>query len=1082
MIEKENSLQQYLYFFNHAPIALWIEDFSEAKQYIKKVAKQNNTTISAYLKDKPEILNTLNQKVKVENVNNEALKLYNTKNKEELLGKSLDNIIGEESMPIFNSILRNLLNGEKNISAEATNKTKSGKVINILIKAKAIDTLDKVMVSIENTTKEVIAKKVAEKTEKVLLSTLSGVKEALIVLDRNTNFKYANEEAKRLLDFNFEEIKGKNFWEVYTKNKEHIFYKKFTEAVKTKKTVEFEYYHKPWNIWLEIRIISSVDGTLIFYREITEERKQISFIKHAYNIINKSESVAFLSKNEKGIPLIFASENTSKIFGYSAEDFLTQKIRLKDILHPSSQEEAKEAALSAIKGEIPKGYKTKPTQIITKKGELKWVQANVYSIRDNQGRTTHIQGIVSDITRLMKDRELIESSRRTYYEIFEKTYDAVFIIKNNWIVNCNQATVELFGYENKYEIIGSRPTEDSPEFQEDGEPSDIMAKKMIKITLEKGNHRFKWLKKKKDGTIFPTEVTLTKLKDIQGEDILHVLIRDITEQERKEKLEKVIFNISKASNEFEDFERFAIFIKEELHKIIDTSNFYIAFYNKKENEINIGFSHDKRLVLPKEISAEKTLTGIILKSGRPLLVNEEKYEELIKQKQIVRSGYPAKVWLGVPLKDSEGVFGVLGLQSYSNPDAYSKKDVALFEFVANQISTTIQRKNTDEKLKEAVRRAQESDKLKSSFLANMSHEIRTPMNGIIGFSELLANEKLTKKEIVKYAEIINSSGVQLLSIVNDVLDISKIESGVVKLHPQTDNLNKTINELHTFYKQIAKEKGLKLSCTKALPNEESFINTDITKLKQVLTNLITNAIKFTNKGEISFGYTIEKKYLKFFVKDTGIGIEKKYQRIIFNRFVQAENSPKQHKGTGLGLAICKKTIELFKGKIWIEESTTKGTTICFTIPYNKEVKSDKPEKETIAITTAKTILKDKEKKTILIADDEMFNRLFITEIFTKTNLEIIEVENGKQAVEKSRKVPIDLILMDLKMPIMGGVEALKIIKQEKPNLPIIGLSAFAMESDKQKALEEGFDDYVTKPINKALLFRVISKHLKANIK
>lgn len=1079
MTEKESSLQQYLYFFNHAPIALWIEDFSEAKQYLKKIAKQNNTSISTYLKEKPEILNTLNKKVKVENVNQEALKLYNAKSKEELLGRSLENIVEKESIPVFNNILRGLLNGEKNISAEATNKTKNGRTINILIKAKAIDNLDKVMVSVENTTQEIIAKKTAEKTEKVLLSTLSGVKEALIVLDKNTNFKYANNEAKRLLEFNFEEIKGKNFWEVYTKNKEHVFYKKFTEAVKTKKTVEFEYYHRPWNIWLEIRIISSADGTLIFYREITEERKHRSFIKHAYNIINKSESVAFLSKNEKGIPLVFASENTSKIFGYSAEDFLKQRIRLKDILHPSSQEEAKEAALSAIKGEIPKGYKTKPTQIITKKGELKWVQANVYSIKDHLGRTTHIQGIVSDITRLMKDRELIESSRRTYYEIFERTYDAVFIIKNNWIVNCNQATVELFGYENKYEIIGSRPTEDSPKFQEDGEPSDVMAEKMIALTLEKGNHRFKWLKKKKDGTIFPTEVTLTKLKDIQGEDIIHVLIRDITEQERKEKLERVIFNISKASNEFEDFERFAIFIKKELHKVIDTSNFYIAFYNKKENEISIGFSQDKRLVLPKGISAEKTLTGVILKTGKPLLVDEEKYEKFVAQKQVIRSGHPAKVWLGVPLKDSEGIFGVLGLQSYSNPNAYSKKDVELFEFVANQISTTIQRKNTDEKLKEAVRRAQESDKLKSSFLANISHEIRTPMNGIIGFSELLANEKLTKKEIIKYAEIINSSGVQLLSIVNDVLDISKIESGVVKLHPQTDNLNKIINELHLFYKQIAQEKGLKLNCTKELSNEESFISTDITKLKQVLTNLITNAIKFTNKGSISFGYTVEKNLLKFYVKDTGIGIEKKYQRIIFNRFVQAENSPKQHKGTGLGLAICKKTIELFKGDIWIEKSNSKGTTICFTIPYKKEEESHKQEKQTTATTTSKTILKD--KKTILIADDEMFNRLFITEIFAKTNLKIIEVENGKQAVEKSREKTIDLILMDLKMPIMGGVEALKIIKQEKPNLPIIGLSAFAMESDKQKALEQGFDDYVTKPINKTLLFKVISKHLKANI-
>jgi CheY-like chemotaxis protein len=247
------------------------------------------------------------------------------------------------------------------------------------------------------------------------------------------------------------------------------------------------------------------------------------------------------------------------------------------------------------------------------------------------------------------------------------------------------------------------------------------------------------------------------------------------------------------------------------------------------------------------------------------------------------------------------------------------------------------------------------------------------------------------------------------------------------------------------------------------------------KLNQVLTNLLSNAFKFTDTGGIEFGYELIENTLRFYVKDSGPGIDEKLHNKIFDRFMQADvNFEKQNKGTGLGLAISKKFIELFQGEIWLT-SNNLGTTVYFTIPY---VKVNAPIIN--SVIEKKPVIKEKNKNiTILVAEDEVYNLLYINELFSKTTYKIIEANNGKEALEMVQSNPeIDLVLMDIKMPVMNGKEAMKEIKKLRPDLPIIALSAFAMESDKEIALSTGFDSYLSKPLDKKLLFDLIYKYTK----
>lgn len=384
-------------------------------------------------------------------------------------------------------------------------------------------------------------------------------------------------------------------------------------------------------------------------------------------------------------------------------------------------------------------------------------------------------------------------------------------------------------------------------------------------------------------------------------------------------------------------------------------------------------------------------------------------------------------------------------------------------------------KKAKEALNIALQKAKEADNLKSAFLANMSHEIRTPMNGIIGFSELLLQKDLSDTNRVKYAQIILDSSKNLLTILNDILFISRIEAGVIKLNKDTFDLNRLLDELYVFYLNKAQEKNLSLKSVKGLQNHESIIKSDKIKLRQILKNLLSNSLKYTNQGTIEFGYKLIQNELEFFVIDSGIGIKPESKNKVFKRFYREDaECENRSAGAGLGLSISKKFIKLMRGKIWFN-SNSSGTTMYFRIPYNK--KTTIIDNTTVEKTQLDVELTHKDV-TILVVDDELFNRVYIQELFSKTTFNILEAENGKRALDLYFKNPnIDLVLMDIQMPVMNGIDCMKRIKENNPEIPVIGISAFAMESDMKNALIQGFDFYISKPIDKNILFHSINKYL-----
>ncbi|NTW69903.1 MAG: PAS domain S-box protein [Chlorobiaceae bacterium] len=368
-------------------------------------------------------------------------------------------------------------------------------------------------------------------------------------------------------------------------------------------------------------------------------------------------------------------------------------------------------------------------------------------------------------------------------------------------------------------------------------------------------------------------------------------------------------------------------------------------------------------------------------------------------------------------------------------------------------------------------KAEESDRLKTAFLANISHEIRTPMNGILGFAELLKEPHLTGEEQTEYIELINQSGQRMLALINDIIDISRIEAGETKLQIEPTPINQLLHHLCTFFRPLAANKKLILSCSNSLTDEESVIETDSTKLTQILTNLIQNGLKFTIEGEVRIGYRRKGEYLEFYVVDSGIGIPDAMRESIFERFRQVDNSlTRHHEGSGLGLSISKAYVEMLGGTIRVESREGNGSKFIFTLPFNPPGAS-KGEHHSVVSKDAPGSLTG---TTILLAEDDAVSRILIKRCLQGENMTILDAWNGREAVELAVEHPeIELVLMDIKMPVMNGFEATKEIKQLRPELPVIAQTAFTSKEERLKAIEAGCDSFMSKPINKQKLLELI---------
>jgi|AntRauTorckE5430_2_1112549.scaffolds.fasta_scaffold00375_13 PAS domain S-box-containing protein len=377
----------------------------------------------------------------------------------------------------------------------------------------------------------------------------------------------------------------------------------------------------------------------------------------------------------------------------------------------------------------------------------------------------------------------------------------------------------------------------------------------------------------------------------------------------------------------------------------------------------------------------------------------------------------------------------------------------------------------------AKERAEESDRLKSAFLANMSHEIRTPMNGILGFAELLKEPGLTGETQREYISIIEKSGQRMLNILNDIVSLSKIESGLMDVNIKETDINQQIVFIHSFFKLEIERKGIRFLIKKSLNGKKALIQSDSEKIYGILTNIVKNAIKFTRKGTIELGYRLKTKKesseLEFYVKDTGIGIPKDRQKSIFDRFIQADISGEMaYQGAGLGLSISKAYVELLGGKIWVESEEGKGSTFYFTLPYRIEPK-DWSEKYNENDDPEVLGLK------ILIAEDDDISGMLLSFMVKSCSKKVFRARTGVEAVDIFHNNPdIDLILMDMQMPKLNGDEATRQIRQFNKEVIIIAQTGLILSTDDESVIDAGFNACISKPINKRKLLGLIQKYFK----
>lgn len=651
--------------------------------------------------------------------------------------------------------------------------------------------------------------------------------------------------------------------------------------------------------------LSGADEIIIIVRNITESKlaeEKLIKSEERYKRITQGLTDYLYTVNVKDGKVVetIHSEACFAITGYTQQEFSEDPHLWINMV---VQEERTWVAGRFSK--ILEGKDLPPFEhrIIRKDGKIRWIKNTTILHYGSDGTLNSYDGVVKDITERKQAEVNIERSEVKFRTLFENANDAIFLMKEDVFSDCNLKTEQMFQCR-KEEILNKKPYEFSPALQPDGRDSKEKAFEKIHAALSGEPQSFEWKHIKHDGTPFDAEVNLNRIH-IDDSVLLQAIVRDITE--RKQVEEALLESEAKFSVAFKTSPYAIIIVRADDGLIIDVND---AFYTMT------GYTR------------EETINNTTAKLG--LWVNEEDRKSVVNK--LLRGRKVTEQEFNFKNKDGEITTGL-----------FSAKLIRIKSktYILSSIADISERVYAEQELIKAKEHAEESDRLKSAFLANMSHEIRTPMNGILGFTDLLKEPKLTGKEKEEYISIIEKSGTRMLNIINDIICISKIESGEIKISISEMNIKEKLEYIYTLFEAEVGQKGLQIFLKNNLPEDRAVIKTDREKICAIITNLVKNAIKFTHTGFIEFGFNlVETQHaasLQFFVKDTGIGIHPEQLEMIFERFRQGSDMlNRNYEGAGLGLYISKVYVEMLGGKIWVESELGKGSTFYFTIPCDAE--------------------------------------------------------------------------------------------------------------------------------------------------
>jgi PAS domain S-box-containing protein len=771
-------------------------------------------------------------------------------------------------------------------------------------------------------------------------------------------------------------------------------------------------------------------------RDITDRINIIKEIEFQADLIN-NVGQAVIATDLMG-QVIYWNNAAKKIYGWSSSEAMGQ-----NIINLTPAQQSNEQAIEIMKNLSEGKSWTGEFQVKRKDGSSFPALVTDTPILDSNSKLTGIIGISSDITERKHIQQKINDSEKRFRAIFDQAPFAIALIdKQGKILISNLVLSKMIGYSTD-ELSGMKFTDFT--YPEDVDKdmksfTDLTTGKIYSYTLEKRYVH-------KNGAIVWVNISISLLSDVSG-NLIEILgiAEDITERKNSENKLK------------ESEEKFKIITENSADAIFITDKAGKYIYVNKQAVDLLGYSKEEFLKF--------TIADI---SPRNRM---EEYSQVFQRLFNTGSSYSE-----IELVKKDGSLVDTDLNTVLLPNGWvygSCRDIS-------------SRKELEKELVKSKDKAEESDRLKSAFLANMSHEIRTPMNGILGFTSLLKEPHLTGDEQQEYIKIIEKSGDRMLNIINDIISISRVDSGQIEILLSETNVNEQIREIFNFFKLEAELKGIRLYISN-LPHERTAnVITDKEKLYAVLTNLVKNALKFTQKGTIEIGYIKKEDFLEFFVRDTGQGVTTEQKELIFDRFRQgSESLSRNYEGAGLGLSISKAYVELLGGKIWVESvskqqinmelNEASGSTFYFTIPWNP-LKEDKIEKLTEAASTYAE--KQSCNLKILIVEDDPTSEMYISTIITNIAREILYARTGREAVEVCRDHPdIELVLMDMKMPEMDGYEATRLIRGFNKEVVIIAQTAHGLLNDKEKTIEAGCNDYISKPIIRGKLLKIIDSNLQ----
>lgn len=652
--------------------------------------------------------------------------------------------------------------------------------------------------------------------------------------------------------------------------------------------------------------------------------------------------------------------------------------------------------------------------------------------------------IKAKIAELKETSEHLEIEEKNYREIFNASRDGIFIhdYDTGEILDMNQTILDMFGYDSK-EIIGSLPPDKIFDI-EGGFTPDLVRKKLAEAR-QKGQVTFEWRGKRKDGSVFWIEMTLNKAHIGESIRIL-AFARDIDDKKRIEK------EAEKAT---------ALF-----HNMAMNSPVGIFRTDTAGDTIFVNPAWTKMTSLSAEQAIGSGWLKIIHPDDREKIISE--WKERVKQRVPSRAEYRI-------VRPDGSLVWVLG---YAVPDFMGNQFngyVGTMTDVTELKEAEIQIQKTNEDLRAAKEKAEESNRLKSSFLANLSHEIRTPMNSIAGFASLLSQSEYSRKDITRFATIIQQSTDQLLTIINDIIEISLIETGQMTLRYEELHISDFFSHLNTIYSnQIPDEKNIKIIFNVPEPSGNIKVYTDRVKFEQIFINLINNAFKYTDVGHILVDcHQLSSELLVFSVSDTGIGIDPSEHELVFERFYRCENKRAHEiKGSGLGLSIMKAYVEMLGGKVGLESSPGKGSKFYFYFPLYHSVSVSGSADNRSHIN-----LKHSDTLNILIVDDEELNVLFLQNALAEFNANITVTSKASEAIELSRINKFNIILMDVRLEDGSGIDATRVIKDISPESFIIVQTAYTLAEDEQRARDAGCDEFLAKPISLKKLRTIFEKYL-----